>query len=442
MDYQSFKNIVIEEAKALNIEKYELYYDSSAETSIGAFGHEINTFSSSEGGTITFRAIIGGKMGVSSTEALSAEEARNIVARAMDNASVLETNEEVFFCQGGKTYKAMDRKLYDLPSTEDMIAKVLESQEKMYAADPMVVDGCESQVISEHAEIAIYNSLGLDLRWENNTAGLVSVSVVSDGKEMANDFQIKLGAFDTINTQEVAEKAVREAKLQLGGDVAPTGQYPVVLDPKAMTGLLGVYSSIFSSENAQKGLSKLSGREGEVIAAACVNLIDDPFHPDSPAPMPFDREGCPTYTKHVIEDGVLKTLLYNMKTAAIAGRETTGNSSGSSVRPFTMYLAGGQISEEELLRMAGNGVYITSLDGLHAGANPITGDFSLQSSGFMIENGKKTDYVKSFTVAGNFYDLLKNIRALANNSHLPQAMGATAFGAPSVLVDGLSVAGK
>ena len=59
-----------------------------------------------------------------------------------------------------------------------------------------------------------------------------------------------------------------------------------------------------------------------------------------------------------------------------------------------------------------------------------------------IENGVKTTAVKSFTVAGNFYDLLKNITALANNCHLPRAMGSTAFGAPSVLVDGLSVAGK
>ena len=60
----------------------------------------------------------------------------------------------------------------------------------------------------------------------------------------------------------------------------------------------------------------------------------------------------------------------------------------------------------------------------------------------MIEDGKKTKYVKSFTVAGNFYELLKNIVALANNSHLPRAMGQTAFGAPTVLVEGLSVAGK
>ena len=60
----------------------------------------------------------------------------------------------------------------------------------------------------------------------------------------------------------------------------------------------------------------------------------------------------------------------------------------------------------------------------------------------MIEDGRKTKFVKSFTVAGNFYDLLKNITALADNCKLPRAMGKTAFGSPSVLVDGLSVAGK
>ena len=107
-----------------------------------------------------------------------------------------------------------------------------------------------------------------------------------------------------------------------------------------------------------------------------------------------------------------------------------------------MYLAGGEISEEELLQMAGDGVYITDLSGLHAGANPISGDFSLQSAGFLIEGGKKTKYVKSFTVAGNFYELLKNVVAVASNVELPRAMSMTAFGAPSVLVSGLSVAGK
>jgi PmbA protein len=95
-----------------------------------------------------------------------------------------------------------------------------------------------------------------------------------------------------------------------------------------------------------------------------------------------------------------------------------------------------------LLEQAGNGVYINALGGLHAGANVISGDFSLQSAGFLIENGKKTKAVKSFTVAGNFFDLLRQITALSDTVKLPMATGSTNYGSPSVLVEGLSIAGK
>ena len=448
MDYQSFKNAVIAECEALGIGEYELYYQSGSDTSIGVFGHEINEFSSSEGGGICFRCIVGGKMGYASTQALSEAEARAIVARAADNAACLETEEAVFLCEGGKTYQELNVKGYDLPSTEELIACALATQEKIYAADPMVIDGCQTQVISESSEVAIYNSKGLDLHYENKVSGLVVAAVVSNGQEMSDSYEIKLGKLSELDTDALVQKAVADAKRKLGGEPPASGAMPVIFSTEAMSSLLGVFSAIFSSESAQKGLSRLAGQEGQVIAAPCVTLVDDPFHPESPSPMNFDGEGCPTYRKNVIDGGVLTTLLYNMKTAAVAGKETTGNASKAGydasvgIRPFTMYLANGDMTEEALLQKAGNGVYITSLGGLHAGANAISGDFSLQSSGFKIEDGRKTDYIKSFTVAGNFYDLLKNIVALADNCHLPRAMGSTAFGAPSVLVDGLSVAGK
>jgi len=311
-----------------------------------------------------------------------------------------------------------------------------------------VVDGCSTQGISERSEFAIFNSKGLDLRYSNNAAGLVAVAVVTDGKDMANDYQIKLGELSALDSKALADKAAREALSKLGGETAPTGQYNVVFGPEAMADLLQVYSSIFSSETAQKGLSKLAGKEGQVIASPAVTIVDDPFHKDNPMPINFDAEGSPTHCKKVVEKGVLNTLLYNLQTAAVAGKKTTGNASKAgysadvTVRPFTMYLAGGAVTEAQLLEQAGSGVYINSLGGLHAGANPISGDFSLQSAGFMIENGKKTVSVKSFTVAGNFYELLQNVVCVADDCQLPSAMGMTAFGAPTVLVKGLSIAGK
>lgn len=448
MNFNEFKELVIAECKALGIAEYELYYQAGSSTSVDTFQHSINEFTSSYSGGLCFRCIVNGKMGYASTENLSASQAKAVVAKAVDNAVNLEAEEAVFLGEGGQEYEPLEDKSYALPTTEELIAKVLETTEKLYAADPMAVDGCQTQGIIETSEVAIYNSKGLDLHRVSNASGLVAVGVVSNGKEMSNDYQIKLGKLDEIDVDALVKKAVDGAKEKLGGEVAPTGQYPVVFSTEAMCSLLGVYSSIFNSEAAQKGLSKLAGKEGEVIAAPCVTLVDDPFHCDNPEPMNFDAEGSPTHKKAVIENGVLNTLLYNLKTAAVAGKKTTGNASKAGydaavgIRPFTMYLQGGDMTEEELLQKAGNGVYITSLGGLHAGADAISGDFSLQSSGYMIENGVKTRYVKSFTVAGNFYELLKNIAALADNCRLPRAMGSTTFGAPSVLVEGLSVAGK
>ena len=448
MTFNEFKQLVIAECEAQGIAEYELYYQVGSSTSVDTFQHSINEFTSNFSGGLCFRAIVNGKMGYASTEDLSAEQAKAVVAKAVDSASVLESEEQVFLGEGGQEYEPLEDRSYELPTTEALIAKVLETTEKLYAADEFAVDGCQTQGIIETSEVAIYNSKGLDLQLNTSAAGLVVVGVVSNGKEMSNDYQIKLGQLDKIDTDELVKKAINGAKEKLGGEVAPTGQYPVVFSPEAMTSLLGVYSGIFNSEAAQKGLSKLAGKEGEVIAASCVTLMDDPFHKDNPEPMNFDAEGSPTHKKAVIENGVLNTLLYNLKTAAVAGKKTTGNASKAGydsavgIRPFTMYLAGGELTEEELLQKAGNGVYITDLSGLHAGADTISGDFSLQSAGYMIENGVKTTYVKAFTVAGNFYELLKNIVALANNSQLPRAMGSTTFGAPTVLVDGLSVAGK
>ncbi len=447
MDYQSFKNAVIACARELGIEEYELYYESGSGTSVSVFQHEINEFSSSEAGGVCFRCIVNGKMGYASTQALNEDEARAIVRQAAENAAVLEAEEQVFLCEGGKEYQPLNVAQYELPGVEALIAKTLETQDKLYASDSAVIDGCQTQGFIEHSEIAIYNSKGLDLSWQNNMTGLVAASVVSNGSEMADAYEIKAGELDKIDTDALVKKATEDAKRKLGGEPPATGVYPVVFSPDAMCSLLGVFASVFSSENTQKGLSRMGGMEGKLIAAPCVTLVDDPFYPESPSQRNFDGEGCPTYTKNVIESGRLNTLLYNMKTAAVAGRETTGNAAKAgydgavNVSPFTMYLAAGELSEDDILAKAGSGIMITSLGGLHAGANPISGDFSLQSAGFLIQEGKKDEYIKSFTVAGNFYELLKSITALSDKVTIPNPLSAS-FGSPYVLVESLSIAGK
>ena len=445
MNFQEFKNAVIAKAAAMGIEEYELYYQAAESTSVSVFQHEINQFSAALEGGVCFRCIHEGKMGYASTENLSEKSAAKLVERALDNAAHLEAEEPVFLNEGGKTYAVLTASGQQIPATDLLVDTVLATQEKLYAADPAVIDGCTTQGVAEKSEIAIFNSRGLDLHEETLLAGLVVAAVVSDGSEMANDYQIGLGNIETIDTDALAGKAVKAALAKLGGEPAPTGKYPVVFDPEAMSDLLSTFSSVFSAENARKGLSRLAGKEGTEIAAPGVTLVDDPACPGSFLQRSFDAEGSPAFRKNIIEGGRLNTLLYDLKNAALAGKETTGNASKANydspvgIRPFTLYLEAGSVSEEEMLKKAENGVYINSLGGLHAGANPVSGDFSLQSAGFLIEDGKKTARVKSFTVAGNFYDLLENIICVADNLEFP---GMGTVGSPSVLVEGLSVAGK
>ena len=273
MNFAEFKECVIAACKEAGIEEYELYYQAGASTSVDTFRHEINEFSSQQAGGVCFRAIIGGKMGYASTELLTCEQAKALVEKAADAAAVLEAEEQVFLGEGGQVYEPLNREAYPLPSAEELIHTVLDTQEKLYAADPMVIDGCQTQGIVESSKIAIYNSKGLDLSYEMNVSGLIAVGVVSDGKDMSNDYQIKLGQLSKLDIDGMVKKAVDDAKIKLGGEPAPTGQYPVIFAPEAMCSLLGVYSSVFSSEAAQKGLSRMGGQEGNTVAAPSVTLV-------------------------------------------------------------------------------------------------------------------------------------------------------------------------
>lgn len=450
MDFQTFRQIVADEAAALHIEAYELYYQLGERTSVSAFRHEISEFSDASEGGVCLRCLMGGKMGYASTQLLSEESARALVRRAADNASLLETVRPEFLVGAGQSYQTVAASSIPLPDADALRKAALAGQNALYAQSG-VVDGCGTEVFAGRTRIAIHNSQGLDLEYENTSAGVFLNSVVSNGAdnaEKANDYKICLGELSKLDLNAAACEATDSARAALGAGVAPTGPMPVVFSPKAMSQLLGTYAAVFSAENVQKGLSLLKDKEGTVIASPAVTLADDPFYEKSAMPMPFDAEGSPTRRKNVIEHGTLNTLLYNLRTAAAAGKATTGNASKDSydaeveIQPFTMYLASGELTREQLLQKAGNGVLIDFLGGLHAGANTISGDFSLQSAGFLIENGRKTAPVRSFTVAGNFFSLLRGITAVANDPQPPTSPSPTAFVSPSVLVEGLSIAGK
>lgn len=449
MKYNEFKEYVVAAAKEKGLEEYELYYMESDSISAETMMHNIDGFSTSSEAGACFRCIYAGKMGYASTELFTEEEAVRIVAAAVDNAQSIEIEDEVFIHEAGDTYVQVEPQRTKEPTSEEMIKSILDLEAKIYAGDSRVADGSQAMAAFGKETVALCNSKGLDLSYSYDYSQIGAVAILAEDGAMYNAFKVDTGDFANFDVDKLAKDLVTDAVESIGKESVESGVYNIVFSNKIMGSLLATFFGIFSGESAQRGLSLLKGKEGEIIASEIVNIVDDPFCKAAYNQMPFDGEGVATYRKSVVENGKLITLLHSLTTAKKQGIASTGNgrkagySSKVGVRPYNFYMEkGGAGSKEDIFEKVGNGIYITQLNGLHAGANAFTGDFSLAAEGFLIKDGQKAHVIKNFTVSGNFYELLKKIALIGDDIRHSSPSGGCTFGAPTVMVEGLSVAGK
>ena len=444
MDFSVVKKILTDEASALGLAEYEIFFSRNEQLSTETLKDEISSFSSGVGAGVGFRCIVGGKMGNASTELFDEAELKGLVKRAMDNASIIENNDPVMIYGGSESYATLDVPSFAIPSAASIKELALDVQKRTYSESELITDGTQSGVFAEQTRLDIVNSKGLSLTNTVTIGGVFVQAVVKQGEEAQEAFDFVLGYG---GTEELSANATQNAISKLGATDVKSGKYKVIIDGRQMRALLATYSSAFSGRQAMLGLSLLAGKVGERVASECVTLVDDAMYNGSLIQTAFDGEGVATYKKNVIEGGVLKTLLYDLSTAAKMGVKTTANGHRTSyaqqvgIAPFTFYIEGGAQSESQLLENMGDGIYVTALKGLHAGADAVTGDFSIESEGFLVENGQKTKAIKGFTVAGNFFDLLGSIKALSDTVKFGLPSGFTVFGSPDVLLEDVSVAG-
>lgn len=447
--FDLLKNIVKQSSEQRGITEYELYYSEDASVSAETYRDEISAFSSSVGGMLLYRCIVNGKLGYASTECMDEAEMDALVARAAVNAVCVEKDEEAIIFGGAKPedYREVPASAFVMPAAAVIKEEAMKCRNLIYAADSRIADGTECGAFAGQSTVQLFNSAGLDLGISVGNCGEYLQAVLDNGEEKQYDYDFLYNSFgdNESDLKNIAEEVVRGADAKFGAGTVATGKYNIIFDHKQMKAILSTFLSAFYAENAQKGLSLLKGKTGEVIAAECITITDDPFRAENPMQIPFDGEGVPTRTKNVVENGVLKTLLYNLTSAKKDGVETTGNASRSAAsigtRAFSFYINPGEMTREELFAKAANGIYVTEMKGFHAGANAVTGDFSIESAGFLIEDGKIGAPIKSFTVAGNFFELLKQIAAIDNVLEM-KAPGFSQIGSPDVLVPDMSVAGE
>ncbi len=442
MNFNEIKEIISAACEKYGVKEYEVTYSIGENISAETLKDEISAFSSGESAQVSFRCIVDGHMGYASTSFFDADEIEDLVIRASDNARAIENDDVVVIFKGSESYGKTTAPEPCVVDAATLKEKAMELQKKTYATNEAVVDGTQSIAISFRDEIYMYNSHGLELSNRVGMTGCYVVAVVNKDGESRDNFEFAESVSGE-KYDELPAKAVNGALEKIGAAEIPTGKYNVVIAGSEMRSLLSAFSPSFSAKNAILGMSMLAGKEGEKIAADIVNITDDAMREGCPVQTPFDEEGVATYKKNVVENGVLKTLLYDLTTAIKTGKQTTGNGRrGGNIAPYNFAISAGEDTLDSLFEKAGDGIYVTGVKGLHAGANPITGDFSVESEGFLIKGGKKAGPIKSFTVAGNFFELLKNIDSLSNEVKWGIPGGFTVFGSPDVLIKDMSVAGK
>jgi PmbA protein len=194
-----------------------------------------------------------------------------------------------------------------------------------------------------------------------------------------------------------------------------------VFDPLVTRSLLAIVGAALGGESVAKGRSMFVDRLGELVAAGCVTLTDDPTAAGSFGATPFDAEGVPTRTVELLADGVLTGFLHNVATARRAGTTTTGSAvrGGYASTPGTgaraLALRPGRHSPEEILAIAGDALYVQSVSGLHSGTNPVSGDFSVGVDGMMVRDGAFAEPVREVTIASTLPRMLLDITEVGDD---------------------------
>ena len=446
MTLDAFLQKLMKAAQDAGITAAEAYIASGDSFKAVSDQHEIIEYAVNTTCGLSLRGIYGGKMGYASTEVMDDEAIGQLVEGVKESASLTEDEDIQEIYAGDPSYPKVVTYNPDLEnvSPEQKLDFVLNMEKTALETDPKVKQAKHNTVLTGHGAVRIKNSFGLDVAYEGNYCGAYLQAIAREGDKASTAFDIAISHdFSMLDYKALATSAVKTAVFGLSGKAVPSGKYRVILENRAMADLLDTFSGIFSAENTQHGLSLLKGRVGEKIAADCVTLMDDPLLPHGEGSRPFDAEGVASKTKAVIDGGQLKTLLYNLKTARKDGVKTTGNASkagyGAPVRvaPTNFFFAPGSLSLEGLMEKMGEGLVLTELDGLHSGANSVSGDFSLSAKGYTVKEGKKGEAVEQITIAGNFYEMLKQVRAVGADLKFP----GSNVGSPSVDIGEMAIAG-
>ena len=429
-------------AKEIGFSDVEFKVQTNKKLKIETFHRKVEKYVISENSAIYVRGIINGNLVSGYTE--DKKNINDILDTMKKHSTLIECKKAQKIFEGSAKYHRLKKQhsnLAEVPVNKK-IDFCFELEDEVRKASNLVVE-VETSYNENLESLEIYNSHGLNLSYKNTYAYVFAEVVASKDKDTRTGFEVKItDDFNAFDAKALAAKAVDKAVKSLGGIQCASKKYKILLTQDVFASFVNAFVRQASGDAVNKQKTLLASKLHQKVGSSKLTISEDPFVNEYPfMARNFDDEGVATYKKDIVKNGVLETFLYNIEAAMEAKRESTGNGyGGSNIGISTAFLRvkPGKRNEDELLKFINNGVKITSLQGMHSGFNPISGDFSLQAAGFLIENGKITTPLNLITVAGNMYKMFEDIQALGNDVEL--SLGGVLT--PSVVVKNLAISGK
>jgi PmbA protein len=431
-------------------EELEAYVTHERTFQVKAYSGEVETLSSAEPRGAGARLIRDHRVGFAYTTDLGDSGLDALVDRARDNSRHATPEEAVGLADAAPEAPAELRGLVDLSQTQvspdDKVAFVLDLERATRAQDSRIRAVEEAVYSDSDGEIAIATTTGISGAYRRTDAWCYSLAIATEGDDTEIGFEFDLArGLAALDAQKVAREAARRAVGILGAEKIPSGRMPVVFEPYVAGQFLGVLGGALTGEAVQKGRSLFAGKIGERVSEEALSLEDDGRIEGAPGSAPWDAEGVPTRRTEIISAGVLESFLYDTTSARRDGRESTGNAARGSFKgvphpsPSNLALASTGESPEEIYARAGKALVVQDFHGVHSGANPVSGDFSVGATGRLLEGGELGAAVKEVTIAAPMLEILKAIQAVGSDLRWLPFGGS--YGGATTLVAEMTIAG-
>ena len=433
-------------AAATGDEHVEAYAQESRETEASALRGEVEGLSFSHTRGLGVRVIRDGRLGYAWASDPSLEEVRAAVVQARENASLAEPDEHNVLPDPAEwtSMPNLFRGSSAQVSAEEKVKMAIDLEARAVSRDPRVSKIDAAQVGDAVSTVVIASTAGVAASYERTDAWCVVVTLATEGDETQTGFSFAIArGLDELDREGIADEAVERSVRLLGATKPLSAKVPVIMDQFAAVDFLGVLAGPLSAEAAQKGRSLFADRQGEQIGSSLFTLVDDGTIVEGPAACPFDDEGVPSGRTELFTGGVLNGFLHNAYTASRAGggQRSTGNgkrgyTSPPGVSPSNFYVDRGQTPFAELLARADGGVLIMEVTGVHSGANPISGEFSVGATGVRIRGGELAEPLREMTIASTLPQMLAGVSGVGDDLRF-----FSSFGTPSLLFGEMSLAG-